>query len=472
MIDQNAIQTALGRLIGWLETWRTASGGYNGFVVHRFVQKRMVQIHDTAWTQAAMIRGYYNLAAKSGEARWREALLLAADLQCSRFDPATGRYFFAGHEDDRYCSLVHCALANCALLTVLPQVDDERRQRYVEAVQRNTDEYILSRLWVESEGAFRFSEVDYQSLQEDRFVVNFNTMAVESLLRLAAVTGEARYRERALRVGEWLLAKWRHSQQQEAQGGADAGAPAKRPVPPGVLAYQYVPGQWQHDNGVTIYAGLALRGIRALYDATGGEEYGSMLRGVSGYLLAMRDPQTRLFYHTTRGREIEPYPQFIAGAGMTLVGLLEAGVVTGAAAVPEDTVQAILARSYTSGAVPSFFGKDRRLRGERGGVVWDDAVAAVNWNAQWFEYLTRLVEEPANLRVTEPVTTRVVSRWFVYQDSRRGVCLASWWPPASIGIYWARKRWSRALVWLRTEGLRVWLRERWRALRGVKGPTV
>ena len=469
MIDQDRLRSALGRLIGWLETWRTPDGACNGFVVHRYEQKRMFRIHDTAWTHAAIIRGYFNLASKSGQARWREAMTRSADLQASRLDPQTGQYRFAGHENDRFCSLVHCALANCSLMTVLPLLDEARRKRYIEVVRTNTERYILDKLWVEEEGAFRFSEIDYYSLDEDRFVVNFNTMAAESLLRLAAATGESRYRDYAVRVGQWLIAKWQDHRRQDREGRPGAGscdAEGGLPAPPGGLAYQYSKTRYGHDNCVTIYAGLALRGIRALYDDTKREEYAEMLGEVAGFLLQMRDPQTRLFYHTTDRGRIVRYPQFIAGAGMTLLGLLEAEQVVGDAAIPEDTLDAILRRSYPNGSVPGFEGKDLSRRGSKGGFVWEDAVASTNWNAQWFEYITLLVEEPALIRVVRPSSVSMAGRWFCYWDRPETVGILSWWPVDSICFYWTPKRWQKAPLCLRWQSLKAFLSRCRRRLRG------
>jgi len=469
MIDQDRLLAALGRLIGWLETWRTPEGAYNGFVVHRYEQKRMFRIHDTPWTQAAMIRGYFNLASRSPDARWRDAMLRAADLQADRLDPGTAVYRYAGHENDRFRSLVHCALANCALMTVLPLVDSERRERYVETVRANTDRYILAALWVEEEGAFKFSEVDHYSPGEDRFVVNFNTMAAENLLRLADATGESRYRDCALRVGEWLIARWQDHRRQEQAGpaGRESGAADAGPAaPPGGLAYQYSRTRREPDDCVVVYTGLALRGIRALYDATSREEYGEMLRGAASFLLAMRDSETHLFYHTTRRGRIVPYPQFIAGAGMTLLGLLDAEPLVGDAAVPADTVEAILGRAYANGSVPSFHGKNLNRRGGARGVVWEDAVASANWNAQWFEYLARLVADPASVRVSAPSAAGRAGRWFCYRDGPRSVGIVSWWPPASACVYYARKRWSLAPVCLRVQAAKALVGRGLRRLRG------
>jgi hypothetical protein len=424
------------------------NGACNGFVVHRYEQKRMFRLHDTPWTQAAMIRGYYNLASRSGETRWRDAALLAADLQARRLDERTGKYVYAGHENDRFCSLIHCALANCSLLTVLPLLDEARRTRYVDVVRTNTDRYILDKLWVEEEGAFRFSEIDYYSRDEDRFVMNFNTMAAENLLGLAEITGEQRYRDVAHRVGQWLIGKWTGHRRREAEAAHDAPIDGLA-VPPGGMAYQYSVSRAEPDNCVAIYAGLALRGVRALYEATGDERFAEMLRGVSDWLLRMRDPATHLFYHTTNGPRIEPHPQFIAGAGMTLLGLLDARAVSDDRVVPEDTIAAILDRTYDNGSVPGFIGKHRHRPGGTGEVVWEDVAASVNWNAQWFEYLTRLVEDPSAVRVVAPSSVCVAGDGFRYRDGRRSVSIVSWRPAASACLYWAWKRLPLAPVCIR-----------------------
>lgn len=448
-MNQKSVINALGGLISWLETWRTAEGAYNGFVIHRANTKRMSHIHDTAWTQAAIIRGYANLYRKSREPRWHDALVLAADLQASRFEPETGKYRFAGHEDDRFCSLVHCALANSALLGSCGLVKEQRRERYVGIVRENVNHYWMPSLWVEEEGAFRFSKIDYYSINEHRFVINFNTMAVETLLKLADITGDSRYREIALHVGQWLIEKCDHARQFHTQLLSKLGKAGDNCMlmPLGGLPYQYTATQRNPDNCVTIYNGLALRGICSLYRATEDEAYATITRETAEFLLAMRDPETRLFYHTTWRGRIEPYPQFIAGAGMTLNGLHEALPLVGEQVLAKDTVEKILAHAHPNGSFPSFIGKDRGNRRKGTGVVWEDVVASVNWNAQLFEYLTRLVDAPSAICVTRlKSSVRIGHKRFFYFDMPQGVSILSWWPPRSWGFYIIKKRSPRA--WL------------------------
>ena len=452
-VDQGALSRALGGLAGWLESWRDADGAYNGFVVHRTEGKRMDRVHDTAWTQSAMIRGYGNLFRKSGEARWGDAMVKAADLLASRYDAATGRLRHTGHEDERFQSLVSCALGVCALLSIADLVDPERRERYVRLSEDHARRYWLDVLWVESEGAFKFTEVDYYSHHEDRFVVNFNTMAAEALLAIYEAGGDEEFRALAFRVGEWILARWEHAQACTArllEGRVSVALdPASEWMAPGAFSYQFTASRRDPDNDVTLYAGLALRGLWALFQASGDARYEAIIRSQSGYILAMRDPETALFYHTAKGGIIEKNPQFIAGAGMTLLGLHEVQPLLGADAIPGETVAAILARAYPNGSYPGFIGKnDTGLpRRDGGGVVWEDVVASVNWNAQWFEYLTRVIDRPEAI----PPAPRGRSVWrvssrFVYVDSSRKAAILSWWPPRSWGLYCYVKRRPQALV--------------------------
>ncbi len=469
MIDQEAIVSALGALVGWLESWRDQRGAYNGFVVHRTEAKRMDRVHDTAWTQSAMIRGYGNLYRKSRELRWGDAMTLAADLLVSHYDPETGKILYTGHEDDRFHSLVSCALGVCALLSVADLVDQARSEKYLRIAVDHVRRYWFDVLWVESEGAFKFAEVDYWSPHEDRFVVNFNTMAAETLLAIYDVTGDIEFRDRALCVGQWLLKRWDDTQalNEKLLTGRTtmANDSSSDWMAPGGLSYQFTTSQRKPDNYVTLYTGLSLRGFWALYQATGDERFAEIIRAQSRFLLAMRDPDTRLFYHTTKQGEIERKPQFVAGIGMILVGLHEVITLLGAQAVAEDTISSILGRAHANGSFPGFVGKNDTGLPQRnnGGVVWEDVAASMNWNAQWFEYLTRLVMNPNQIDIKRcDRTIWILNSRFIYRDTPKRVQIISWWPPRSWGLYFYTKK--RAVAWASIYPPRLYSRihSRWR----------
>jgi hypothetical protein len=51
----------LGALWDYLSSWVAPDGGVHGPVVHRGDLKRMFAIHDTAWTQQAVLEGLLSL---------------------------------------------------------------------------------------------------------------------------------------------------------------------------------------------------------------------------------------------------------------------------------------------------------------------------------------------------------------------------------------------------------------------------
>ncbi len=445
MIADDNIQNVLNRLADWLETWRNEHGGYHGFVIHRLEKKRMKDIRQTAWTQAAMIRAYSNLFRACGDEYWKVKAMEAADAQANDFIADNGKFRFAGHEDERFTSLVHCALADCALLDTFDFIDDARKEKYLDIVQANIDKYWLKSLWVEECGAFRFSEIDFYSNGKHRFVINFNCMALETLLKFNRLRTVEPFGKVAARVGKWLLDRLEESYKFFCDN-----MPADGGFHPGAMPYQFGKSRATPDNCVFLYSGLSLRGLCELYQETGDIRCKKIIEnGVEG-LLASRDPQTRLFYHTTHGFHIDPYPQFIAGTGMILVGIARAEEVTGRKWDYEDTVESILGQQQANGSFPCFIGKNRShsRRFKSGIETWEDHVAGVNWNAQLFEYLS-LRRGVLNHRQAERQSAHcVLKKNFFYSDTRDKVTIISLWPIESAGIFHAQKKNTRATLCL------------------------
>ena len=384
-----------------------------------------------------MIRGYRNWYVRTGDDRWRRLMASAADLQCDNLDPRSGMFAHAGHEDDRFCSLVHCALADIALLEASDQVDDERRARYCRVAATNIDRYCLERLWVPTEGAFRFSAFDHWSPHEDRFVVNFNTVGAEALLRLHAVTGEARYEDYALEICSWLGRRYRDAREYSLRTKKTGSSTREGQLtaPLGGLAYQYTASHPEPDNRVLIYGALALRGLSHLHQHTGDPEMAAMIRDTVDYTLAMKDPTTGLFYHTTDGNAVVRWPQFVAGCGMILSGLLAAKQELHGAWDWSAVEVELLSRQYSNGSFPGFIGKARPGANIE---TWEDRVATPSWNAQMFEYLTQVADPPAEIQPSP--TFRLVSSGTVYIDSPDLVLVASIFPPGFSCLYLTRKR--------------------------------
>jgi hypothetical protein len=431
------ISEALSKQISWLQTWKTKKGAYNGYVVHRFGLKRMFKIHDTPWSQGPIINGYLNLYQKTKDDNWLQEAIQAADLQCKRLHK-TGKYIYAGFEDDRFSSLVHNSLANCALLdlakVLTDEGDDEKGWGYLKTVKENIERYIIGVLWDDKFGAFKFSEIDYYTPDVIRFVVNMNSVAVESLIKLSSLTGEKKYHSHAIRVGEWLVTE------QIKSSGLENGGINYSQVQPRVL--------------ISIYTALAMRGIDDLYYLTKDQRYLEMMRNAANHLLNLIDPQTKLFYHAILNGELVKYPQFIAGAGIILKALDDAEKLTGEK-FGYDTLSAILKTQHPNGGFPNFIGY--RFENDDRNEAWEDKVTVIGWNAHIFEFLTRKVGKDFLYNPIKFKMSYLATKNYFYRESKRSVLILGIKPLRSLILFFAIKKINIALVYISVNQLEKFL---------------
>ena len=427
-IDKQTISEALSKQISWLQTWKTKAGAYNGYVVHRFDLKRMFKIHDTPWSQGPIINGYLNLYQKTKDDIWLQEAIQAADLQCKRLHK-TGKYIYAGFEDDRFSSLVHNSLANCALLdlakVLIDENDDEKAWEYLKIVKENIDRYIIGVLWDGDFGAFKFSEIDYYTSDVIRFVANMNSVTVESLIKLSSLTGETKYQNYAIRVGEWMLTEQIKSSDLKSGG----------------ISYSNIsPGY-----SVSIYTALAMRGLDDLYYLTKDQRYSEMMKNAANHLLNLIDPETKLFYHCILNEELLKYPQFVAGTGMILKALEDAERLTGDKVNYQDVLNVILKKQLPNGGFSNFIGY-RYKNGDRN-EVWEDEVPIMGWNAHIFEFLTRLIQNDFSYR-PEFKTNYIATKNYYYVEGKRSVLILGINPLRSLILYFAVKKINVAIVYI------------------------
>ncbi len=430
------ISEALSKQISWLKTWKTKKGAYNGYVVHRWDLKRMFKIHDTPWSQGPIINGYLNLYEKTKDTKWFQEAIQAADLQCKRLHK-TGKYIYAGFEDDRFSSLVHNSLANCALLdlakVLMKEGNNEKARKYLKVARENIDRYIIGTLWDKNFGAFKFSEIDYYTPDVIRFVVNMNSVAVESLIKLSNLISEEQYKDYALRVGEWML-----TEQIDSTDLQDGGINYSQ-VQPGVL--------------ISIYTALAMRGLDCLFCLTKDQRYLKMISKAANHLINLRDPETAFFYHGIRGGKLQRYSQFIAGAGIIFNALDSAGKLTGEKFNCEDTLNAVLKNQLPNGGFSNFIEyrnkSDERKRDE----IWEDIVPVMGWNAHMFEFLTRMVQVDFLYKPADFKTTYLVTRNYFYMESKRSVLVLGIRPIRSVILYFTIKKMNFAFLYVSVEQL-------------------
>jgi hypothetical protein len=393
----------LGALWTYLSSWIGRDGGVTGPVVHRYDLKRLWAIHDTPWTQAAVIAGLLELHRRAGHSYWLEWALRLADAQCARLEP-DGHFRWAGHEDDRFSSLVHNALADRALLDVAAALPDSadaaRRERYVAAAERNLREYVVARLFRPALGGFAMNPTDHYA-GRDRFISNMNAVAAHALLALDRARGTAQYADLIRTVAERLASLW-------SRRGAAAGS----------LPYSDA----EPDVHVPLYTGLTLRGVPALTAVTGDPIWPEVARGCLAFLDRMEDAGTSLWCHRIHGDRVGRLPIFVAGAGLIGNGMLDAQAVAGVAFDPTRLAGALLRYQLPGGGIRSFVGYDHPDNGRphgRGAEAWEDVYPTPGWTAQAFEFLCRVLPPPAPAVTRTPRRTWAMTGSYVHAEGPR-----------------------------------------------------
>lgn len=403
----------LEALWNWLSSWIAPDGGLNGPVVHRGDLKRLVAIHDTPWTQSAVIDGLLHLYRRTGKDYWLRSAIRLGDAQCMRQE-SDGRFRWAGHEDDRFSSLVHNALADCSLLhladVLRDRSDSVRRNRYLAAAERNLRQYVIGKLYRPRLSGFAMNPIDYYAHQ-DRFIINMNSVAVEALIKLDRQRETGRHLQLVLTVGERIRSL------QSIDGPCKGGLPYS---------------DLRIDEHISLYTGLSLRGLPGLAEVTGNPAWVEVARCVVKFLECMKDPDTLLWYHRVDSGGVDRFPIFVAGAGMICNGILDAAQLTGSAVDVNDLAARLLRFQYPHGPIRNFIGYDhpdnRRSRGS-GVECWEDAYPTPNWNAQAFHFLCRVLPPPEPPRRPKGRRGGAWSRRYIYMETPRISAVVGMWPP-------------------------------------------
>jgi hypothetical protein len=428
--EETADAGRLAALWDWLSSWIVSGGGVNGPVVHRGDLKRMLAIHDTPWTQEATIEGLLQLYRRSGRDYWLNFALRLGDAQCAR-QRADCAFRWAGHEDDRFSSLIHNALADCALLHLADVLRDRsdaaRRTRYVTAAQRNLEQYVIGALYRPRLQGFAMNPTDYYA-GRDRFVVNMNSVAIEALIKLDRQRGSDRHTPLVRAVGERIRSL------QSRQGPGEGGLPYSDLEP---------------ETHVPLYTALALRGLIGLADVTRDPSWAEVTRGVVAFLNRLEDSGTGLWYHKLEGPRLHRFPLFVAGAGMICNGLVDAVQLTGAEFDVHALARRLLRFQYHHGAIRNFIGYDHPDNGRPRGRAkdcWEDVYPTPNWNAQAFRFLCRVLPPPEPPVRCSWGLESAWSRRYVYMETRRLSVVAAMWPLRSVVIAVFLKRLRHGLV--------------------------
>ena len=428
----NKLNQATANLLDWLNTWRQENGAYNGWVVHRFDLKRLKHIHDTPWEQTPMIDGLLNLYRTTENETYYNWAKESVKLQISRMDTKTGMFDYAGFEDDRFSSLVHNALADCALLSFAEncKAEDEcLKQQALNAVKLNLEQYFMGVLYVEDAEAFKFSFTDYYWPDQDRFVANMNSVAMEAMLRYAELTGETYYREIAMKV---------------LKSVTDLFCDVEDSLPYGGIGYANTHPDWY----ISIYTALALRGICQVYKYNHDEKLKKILLASAEHLL--RYTQDDYFCHAIQNSVATPYPYWIAGGGMILKGINDVERTLEVSFDVSAKLEKILSHQLKCGGVSSFLKyntKDNHRKKNRPDArVWEEIAPGPPWNAHLFEYLTRFATK--DIEECKPVNGSSFSLGlrYIYWETKKTFFAASVLPLFSCALVLINKNKNDSII--------------------------
>lgn len=439
-------------LWGFLRTWTDQEGEVRSPIIHRGNLKRLGNIHGTPWCQAPIIEAVAHIVAITRDERWIRELERLAVAQ-SRKQLPDGKYLDAGHEDDRFSSLVHNALATSALIRAAralrdasPRRESRVAQEATECVRRNIT-YLVGNLWDNQAGAARFDVVDHYTASGDHFVLNMNALFAGAVAM--AVQDDV--------VDRTLL---------------DVAARAIRFVASWIDRAGCVPySNLRRDIEISIYTALVGRGAQEFLAATeqSADESIEDTRRIAAEvvahcarrLLTQQRPDGAFVHGETRGNRVES-PVFIAGAGIAYDFLLDAGSNAPSTADLRLNVDRLY-EDYQQphGGLDNYRGYNTRDNWRRvdGGRVWEDVLATPGWNGFLFKASIRLLSMQELLLLdpdapTPPRVTKVSVRYFI-RDTARSLCIVGWWPLKSMALCYYSKRSDHACIWWDLRRLRA-----------------
>ncbi|RAZ80716.1 hypothetical protein [Planococcus halotolerans] len=177
------MQKKVNNLYNYLKSWES-NGSYKSMIVHRGNLKRVSNLHDTPWLQGPMIESLLEIYMGMKTEENLKDLIKAVEVQLGNLTEI-GSYKNAGHEDDRFSSLIHNGLASIALAKVLINIDSEVTEEFqgsIKATINRNMEYLTEKLFSEEEKSFKFDLLDFYTHDNNHFVLNMNAIILEFIV--------------------------------------------------------------------------------------------------------------------------------------------------------------------------------------------------------------------------------------------------------------------------------------------------
>jgi hypothetical protein len=308
--------------------------------------------------------------------------------------------------------------------------DNEIKYKALKTVKLNFDKYLFGQLYSEEAEAFKFSEIDYYWPQEDRYVANMNSVAIEALMRYAALSGEDYYREMALKILKSVTNLVCTNEGKMENGG---------------IGYANTHPKWY----ISIYTALALRGICAVYKYNNDDKLRDIMLSSASHLIRYTSKDGYFCHAIQNGVKI-PYPYWIAGGGIILKAIDDVSRATGVEFNVDRMVNTIIAHQQKCGGVSSFLKyntTDNHRRKNNANVkVWEEIAPGPPWNAHLFEYFSRFIDDTFKEYKPKNETSFVLNWRYLYFENKKTFFVCSLLPLYSCALIWIHKKNNVSLI--------------------------
>jgi hypothetical protein len=357
---------SLLRLDRWLDGMRQARG-YGGPVVHWWRDCLLFCGPGLDWRYEGILAGYVTLFEHTGQQRWLQKAVRAAD------DVAKGQLPDGRYRDSRFEAnpgpggTPHEAAVDIGLLSLaraLRAAGDARWRTYLAIVERNVSEFHLGRLWDRAQGRYRDGPRS--------FVPNKAATFVEMLCLLSELTGSQDYVPYIDATAKEIRLHQVRDRASPVFGGIAQAAIRGRRI----------------EKFFPFYVARCIPGLLAAYVAMNDARSYDAATAAAEFVGRWVDDDGGLPQVIYGGGAVNRYPRWVAGAG----DVVRAFVVARSFGIEvncEPTLRWMLTGQLQTGAFKSAdgFGLQVTQRQRPGGPDARDLIPVVGWNDKAFRAL-------------------------------------------------------------------------------------
>lgn len=434
------MQKKIEALYDYMMSWEN-SGSYKSLIVHRGNLKRVSNIHDTPWVQGPMIEALLEIYKNSNDEQVLEKLIQAITVQAKNIS-VDGSYKNAGHEDDRFSSLIHNCLASIALSKVIYTIDEEKlglsMQLAKKAIEANMS-YILNILYNKEDKVFIFDKNDFYTESNNHYVLNMNAILLEFIVL---------YED----LFELDLYEYSNS----------------------IITYldeeinnDFIPySNLRPDIEIAIYTALIGRGLIEFYirknTSLSLEFNKKMLNLLNQVNISLENSilPNNLFIHGRKKvkdtKIIETHPIFLAGSGIILDYLYRLNQLELSSNFWNPNLKKIssdlLNFQSKNGGVKNYIGyyTKENYRKINVNFVWEDETPTPGWNGFLLLALLKIYNDEIDFSLINKKSIQKSitfnSKFFSFENQKHFL-LFSWFPLLSIAIYFVSKTKDTPFFW-------------------------